>query len=358
MTELAIKSEPLTYRRDSPNSYFRDLLSGGPSARARLDRHAGEMRVEMPKREARAARPAGMEYRTNPNRLQGQGGYGAPPLWLIDEFAGAPRPARVLADMIPQFTLPAGVASVNLPRLTTGARVAVTSDLGAVPSQDIADAAVTSPVVAITGQADIALQILEQSPPGAHFDHIVFTELSADYDAQLETLLFNGTGLNGQFLGVLNVPTGAGLATAVAYTDSTPTSAELLPFVAQAIGKVGDNRLRPPEALFMRTARWAWIAITDMNLAAGPQRLILPVRLADAIPTTVGGSGQDAIVACVPSDMLLLEANAATRVMPQPLSGTLEVRLQLVGYAAALVARQPTGIATVTGTGMTVQSGF
>jgi hypothetical protein len=41
----------------------------------------------------------------------------------------------------------------------------------------------------------------------------------------------------------------------------------------------------------------------------------------------------------------------------EPLSGTLQARLQLRGYAAHLV-RQPTGIATLTGTGMIVQSGF
>jgi hypothetical protein len=79
-----------------------------------------------------------------------------------------------------------------------------------------------------------------------------------------------------------------------------------------------------------------------------------PVFPDDAIPATLGtGSNQDAILLCRPSDNLLLESDERMSVNVEPLSGTLQARLQLRGYAAHMV-RQPTGIC---GTGM-IQSGF
>lgn len=111
---VSITSEPLTYRRDNALevSYYADLAaryhSGAAEkhndpqgAQERLERHAKEISVEMPKREAARERRAqeqvdraerdftgsirGMERRglvqspferrTNPNRTDGQGGY-------------------------------------------------------------------------------------------------------------------------------------------------------------------------------------------------------------------------------------------------------------------------------------------
>ena len=110
----------------------------------------------------------------------------------------------------------------------------------------------------------------------------------------------------------------------------------------------------------MRTAREAWLYLADDRrphpaAALGPY----PIAKSDVIPTTLGAGGnQDALIACRPSDMLLLESAPKVRVDTQSLSGTLGVRLPIVGYAAALVARYPTGIATVQGTGLAGQSGW
>jgi hypothetical protein len=369
-TEVRVVSEPLTYERGANDrSYFKDLATRATTrddksaAARRLDAHAAEMRVEIPAREERAweaAEAAGVEFRLNPSRADGQGGYASPPLWLVDQVALAPRPGRVLADLIHGFRLPGGVSEVNVPRLTTGTAVQVVADGAAPASADIVDAATTSPVVTLAGDGDTVMQLLEQSPAGAHLDHAIFRDLSGAYDARLEVQLINGTGIGGQLLGLLNVPAGAGLANAVTFTDGTPTPSKLAPFAGQAIAQVGNARLLPPETWLMRTSREAWVYLADDRKAPPDAPLgPYPIRKSDAIPATLGAAGnQDAIIACRPSDMLLLESAPKIRVDQDSLSGTLGVRLQLVGYAAALVARYPTGISTITGSGCVVQPGW
>lgn len=362
-TAVSITHEPLTYRQDVRDSYFRDVAYAArhdAAAQARLDRHAAEMRTVLAAREASAravAATQGLELRVNPDRVDGQGGYASGPLWLMDFAATAPRPGRALAELMPSFTLPAGVSEVSLPRLSTGTQVGVTADGAPVPGRDIVDAAVTSPVVTLSGQSDVALQLLEQSPGGAFLDAIIFRDLAADYDLKLEQQLVNGTGAGGQLLGLLNVPAGAGLANAITYTDASPTALEMVPYIGQAAAQVGNARGLGPEAWLLRTSRRAWL-----NAAAWPSpghSFGYPPVETNAIPATLGAGGnQDAIVACRPSDMLLLESVPRFRVEFESLSGTLQARLQMLGYAAAFPARRPTGIATVTGTGMAVQSGW
>jgi len=364
--DVRVKSEPLTYERHAPQSYFKDLslaAAGDNAAEARLQRHATEMRVEIPKREAARearARAAGVEYRVNANRADGTGGYFSPPAWLIEQFAMAPRPTRVLSALIPGLPLPRGASEVKLPRITTGTQAGTPADGAPVPSQDIVDAAASQPVTPIAGGSDVALQLLEQSPPGAHLDYAIFRDLTGSYDAQLERLLIVGTGTGTQFTGILNLTTGAGGVSAVAYTDASPTAAELFPLIGQAFAQLGDARSLPPEVWLARSARWAWIASSDVNLITAEPRLVgRPVVMADGIPATLGGNPgtQDALIAIRPSDSVLLESEQHTEVALEPLSGTMQARLRLHGYATA-VHRYPTGIATITGTGMAVQTGF
>jgi HK97 family phage major capsid protein len=373
MADIKVISEPLTYEEHAPHSYFRDLAlaeSGDNAANVRLIRHAKELKGELERRDkaARSAKPDGLEYRTNPSRTTGQGGYAAPPLWLIDKFATAPRAPRVLANLIPGFPLPQGVQSVNIPRLTTGAAELPVPDLAADPMTDIVDAAVTSQVVTISGHGDVSMQLLEQSPAGGFLDFAFFKDLSEAYDAQLEAQLISGSGTNGQLTGLLNVtlPT----ANTVTYTDATPTAAEMAPSLGQAIAAVGNNRKLPPELWLMTTSRLAWLASSEDNSLrplflvnrAGSGKLDMftfAVEPDDAIPTNQGASGtEDRIIACRPSDLMLFESEPRARVELEVLSGTLQARIHLHTYAAALTGRYPTGTAFVKGTGMIVQTNF
>jgi HK97 family phage major capsid protein len=385
-SRIVVLGEDLTYRHGGEHSYFADCAKasvqggGSPAAAKRLERHAQEMAVEIPRFEARqslrSSGPDGtrFEKRVNPNRTPGQGGNSAPPLWLIEDFATAPRPSRILADLAVGYPLPDGVSSVNVPRLVTGVATVVARDGAAAADADIADAATTSPVVPLSGSVDVPLQLLEQSPKNASFDQVVFADGSAAYDAQLEALLMNGSGSNGQFYGLLNVPN----INAVTYADASPTGSELWPFLGQAAARIGNNRLLPPEVWLMRTARWAWLGGSEdaqqlpiappseppeMVQGAGPKSVATilgwPLYCADAIPATLGSTGnQDAILACRPSDVLTWESRPRLSIDYQSLSGTMQVRITVRGSAAAICGRYPQGISAITGTGTVVQSGF
>jgi HK97 family phage major capsid protein len=267
-----------TYHSRGKHSYFLDRIQaerGDNQARARLERHGKEVDAELERRDQAAERELrdaqepggpleGVEFRANPNRTAGQGGTFAPPVWLIDRFAGQPRAKRVLAALTPNLPLPQGVQQVNLPRMTTGAVVGVDPDLGPTPGESgITDTAVTSAVAPIVGSIDPAMQLIEQSPGGAYLDFALFKDMREAYDAALEAQLVNGSGTNYQLLGLLNVTSGANGANAVTYTDASPTGPEEFPFVGQMAAKIGDNRLLPPEAWLMRTARWAWLASAE-----------------------------------------------------------------------------------------------
>jgi HK97 family phage major capsid protein len=380
MTSVEVVSEPLTYERHGPHSYFQDMYRAQEDPRAfdRLSRHSAEMRVVGEKREARArqALDAGdLEYRVSPDTTQGTGGYLTVPLWLDQLFATAPRPGRILAALIEAaFDLPDGVSSINVPILTAGTAVQPVLDDSAAPSADVTDAAGSSTVVTLTGQSDWPIQALEQSPAGAALDWVIFTDMAAAYDAQLETQLLTGLGAAAkQLVGVLNVAGTVG----VTYTNASPTGALLYPYLGQATARVGNNRNLPPEAFLMRTARWAWLATSEDTQGLPfflptfflgddedtPDALGgvvgIPVFCDDALPANLGAGGnQDVIVALRPSDMVIFEGTPQTTVMREVLSGSLGVRFQMHNRVAAITNRYPSGISPITGTGLVVQSGF
>lgn len=378
---VQVNSEPLTYHQHSRSSYFKDLLLTDRTAGAadRLQRHAVEMDVisrERAEKAWRSVRDGGFEYRVEANRTDGQGGYFSPPLWMNELFATGRRASRTLASLIPMsFDLPPGVSQINLPILSTGTRTQHVLDNTAIPDQDIVDAAGSSTVVTIAGQADVALQLLEQSPGGAHLDWALLTDLTLDAGRDLEAQLINGHGTSfGELLGVVNV-TGIN---AVAYTSGSPTGSLLYPILGEATAEIGDNRDLPPEAWLMRTARWSWI-ITQESTAGLPFGLPTPFFIGnddetpdpiggllgwpvfcdDAIPATLGaGANQDVIIALRPSDLVLLESQPHTVVDTQVLSGTLGARIQLHTYVAAITNRYPTGISVISGTGLVIQTSF
>jgi hypothetical protein len=380
----------LVYTPNGPHSYYRDFIlaeRGRPPAGAgeRLTRHREQTEAMRAAWEARAwerLTASGMEYRVTPDRTDGFGGYFAPPLWLNQLFATANRPGRVLAGLMPRFPLPPGVSSINVPVIGTGTGAEPQVDDTAVLDQDFTDSAASSNVAALSGQADVALQLLEQSPAGAHLDWAIFMDLSEAYDYSLEQQLVTGVdGGTTQLLGVTNVSS----IISVAYTDSSPTGSEMWTPLSKVPAQIGDARLRPPECWLMRTARWAWMQgseDTGMRPFGLSTRFFIgndddtpdpvsgmmgwPVFLNDAIPATFGGSSgltvgagtQDIILCLRPRDLILLEGQPQTMVAREPLSGSMGVRLQMHCNAAAITGRRPAGIGVLQGTGMTVQSGY
>ena len=379
---VRVRSEPLTYREGDPKvSYYRDLLLSDrvPGAADRLQRHTQEMDVIRQERETRAWRSlhsGEMEYRVEPNRTQGYGGYFTVPLWLNQAFATANRAGRVLASLMRNLPLPAGVSSVNLPIIVTGTVVQPAMDTAPVVDQDITDAPGSSTVATLSGDADVSLQLLEQSPGGAHLDWALFQDLSEAYDEDLETQLLTGRGSTYQeLLGITKV---IGI-NSVTYTDGSPSGSAMFPYFGKAAAQIGDNRKRPPECWLMRTARWAWLSAAEdtaqrpfsiptpfyigRGTSATPDPvgglLSFPVFADDAIPADLGtGADEDVVIAIRPSDLILLEATPVTAVMREPGSGNLSARIQMHNRVAAITNRKPAAVSVLSGSGLKIASGF
>ncbi len=392
-------NEPATYRPNQVDehgrgySYFHDLANRRTDADAmnRLARHSREISDWAKTREQRAWRAAealrertrgAAEFRVNPNITPGSGGYFTPPAWLIEDAATFTRPRRVLSNLVNQFELPSGVASVHIPVMTAGNTAQTQTPDDAAPSSDVTDSQAQSQVVTIAGIGDVAQQLLDMSPATAGTDHAWFKDLTEAYDYNLEQQLIYGVGGSGaaaQLPGIINV-SGIGQVT---YTSASPTGAGLFPYFGQLAARVGNNRGLPPSAFLMRTARWGWLTTSEdtadrplefpeLNGADNPlcpgAISGWPVWVDDSIPQTltfassqftVGSSvNEDTIIACIPQDLYLFEGIPVTTVNDEPLSGTLQVRFVLRNYAAAVTGRYPSGIATLGGTGLAVQSGF
>jgi hypothetical protein len=373
--------DQFVYSPSSPNSYYRDLIAqkfalrGVPGATERLKRHAEQMeqvRGAWHEQALRRLRSGGVEYRVTPDRTDGFGGYFAPPLWLNQLFATANRAGRVLGGLMVRFPLPKEVSELHLPLLTTGTKVEPAVDDAPVVDRDIEDSQAESKVVPFTGQADVALQLLEQSPPGAHLDWAIFMDLAEAYDEDLEVELLEGVGGQRGLLGVTNIP-------GITKVTATETAgSKLWVQLAKLAAQVSDARKRPPECLLMRSARWFYFegaedtAERPFGLStrfylghddATPDPISgmmgLPVFPDDAISTTLGaGKNQDLIVCARPRDSVLFEGEPQTDIFREPLSGAGGVRLQMHCNVAAITGRRPASIGTLTGAGLAIQAGW
>ena len=387
-----VTSEATVYGRGSGNSYFLDVarsqVRGDAAATERLTRHAQELDVDLPKREAkrsangerqtRAVHDGAMfEKRVNPNRVDGQGGYFVPPLWLIDEYIPYLRAGRTAANLVHGMDLPSGTDSINLPKVATGTTTGVQQDNGSVSSTDLTDNFVTAPVRTIAGQQDIAMQLLDQSPIA--FDEVVFKDLISSYNQQLDSQVLTGSGAAGQLQGIAGVVTGAN---AITFTNASPTVGLLYPPLAQALSVIARQRFQPATGFLMTPQRWYWMlsALDAQNrplvvpegasfnpiaqgqaAAEGRDGNIIGVdAYIDAnIPVNLGaGTNQDEIFAAKWDDLYLWEGAPRTRALTEVLSGTLQVRLQLWNYVAFMPNRYPQSVASINGTGLIVPTGF
>ncbi|WP_082959817.1 phage major capsid protein [Mycobacterium sp. E2462] len=363
--------EPVTYRKNNPEcSYLQDVCRVGMNidwtgrARERLMRHAIDVET-LPE-----YRSMNKEQRAL-SRVDGAGGYAVPPLWMMNEYVTLARPGRPLANAVVNQPLPPGTDSINIPKLLTGTKTgAQTADNTNVVSQDITDTYINAPVRTISGQQDLAIQLLDQSP--IEFDQIVFGDLVADYAAQVDAQVIAGTGTNGTVLGFLNTSEILTVA-AGALTIQGAYGA-----IANAIQQVHGARHLPPQAIFMHPRRWGWFqSLLDATnrplftpISQGPQNVAgilanvaseqvvgniqgLAIVTDPNLPTNLGNETpagtEDPILIMRLSDNILWESGIRTRAMPETLSGQLTVRLQVFGYLAFTAARYPQSTAEITG---------
>lgn len=354
-------NEPELYRRGGPHSFGLDLIRASTpgmdldgEARQRLARHTEDMLDRV-------------EYR-DLSRVDGSGGYGVPPAWLMDEYIELARPGRAFANLCRRQPLPGGTDSINIPKILTGTSVGMqTADNQPVVDIDLTDTFINAPVRTITGQQGVAIQLIDQSPIA--FDDMVFRDLVAAHAAQTDQQVIGGTGANGQVLGIQLTP---GITT-------IPVSAidiqHVYGAIANAVQTIHTTRFLPPEVIVMHPRRWGWFlslldnadrplflgtANAPMNVAGvltevASQQIVgsmhgLPVVTDPNIPVTQGtGNNEDPVFVVRASDLVLWEGGIRARVLPETKATTLTVLLQIYSYLAFSAARYPQSVVEITG---------
>ena len=344
--------EPLVYQRKDEHSYFMDralMVRGDVEAAERLERHSRQM-----------------EYRVTPNLEAGHGLEFTVPAWINELFATAPRPGEVIQRLVREagneFVMPQGVSSIALPRITTGTEANDQTPNFPTDNQDVVTKEVKAQALVYSGESDWSIQAMEQSPQGAYLDSVIFKDLSASLDANLEIDLVSGRGetLN-EALGLLNI-TGINAITATGAVEAKVA----FPKIGEAMAAVGVERKMPPDAWLMTSARLAWLAtaadteqrpmiLTDNVGDSWPVASMsgIPVYLDDAI-TRVGGANknEEPVFAVRSNDFILWHSPITTAVFEEVLSGSLGVRFLLRRTTASMLHRYPSGISAVTGTAM------
>jgi len=237
-----VGTEERTYRPDQDRrgrQFERDVVAAALSddyeARDRLARHMAEERVE---------RGAHLE------RAAGTGAFAGlvVPQYLTDLYAPAAAAKRPFADAIRKHDMPAQGMTVNLSRITTATSTAVQTENAAVSETDIDDTLLTFNVQTNAGQQTLSRQAIER---GAGVEPVVLDDLFRRYATTLDSTL-----LNQATNGLTNV------ATAVAYTDATPTAAEFYPKVLESLAGVESALLDMASGeniAVMHSRRWYWM---------------------------------------------------------------------------------------------------
>ena len=359
-----VTSEQLTYSERSSNDFLTDALKAqfktDGEASARIARHQQEMAIE--KRAVGTSNFAGLVV----------------PQYLVDLYAPLARAGRPFADAARKHQLPTQGMSVVISKINTGTTTAYqTSQNTAAVSQDIADNTLTVNVNTIAGQQSVSKQALLR---GYNIEGIVLGDLIRDYHTKLDNSLLNGSGSNGQPLGLLNMTTGV----LVTYTATTGTVAGLYPKVADAIQQIQSNIYVNPNAVIMHPRRLGFLlagvdssnrplivpqAYNPMNAMgtgngtpsygnSGYSILGLPIIVDANIATNVGaGTNQDTIfVVDLNETHLWEEAAAPTYVTFEEPSGKVAINIVLFGMSAFTAERYPKAIAQINGTGLATPS--
>lgn len=350
-----VRKEARTYEPHARDrSFFADAYRSqfgfDNGARERIERHMREVEVE--RRDITSGTLNGL----------------IPPLYLLDQAAELARAMRPFADVVPQYDLPATGMSVVVTRVTTGtATAAQTSQNTAVAETDMVTTDLTINVNTIAGQQDVSRQALER---GAITDELIFRDLVADYATRLDAQVINGSGSNGQHVGILGV---SGIGTE---SYAATTVAAFYGAVNAALADVATNRFAPATVIVMHPRRWHWllskadtagrpfvvpaapVATNPIGLGQtgyGPVGTLagLPV-IADAnVPTNLGSStDEDRVIVTRLSDHALWEAGLMTFSFDQAVNPPATIRLAVAGYSAFTAGRYPSATSVVQGTGL------
>lgn len=356
--QVGAEANPVYRKDDIEVSYFRDLFNstrGDDGARRRL----------IAAQETRAQTTAA-----------GAGGEFAPPLWLIDDFVALARPGRITADLIGAQPLPAGVSSINIPKISVGSTVGVTQTQNtAITESNITTTSISSGITEITGKQTVSLALLRQS--GTPLDRIILSDLAEAYAVMLDQQVINGSAANGQLRGMITA------GTTVTYTSSAPTVVSTTAAnsfymkVLSAQSTLAGTRYLPADAIIMHPRRWAWVlAALDSsnrplvvptgagsNQAAASGALVAqgyagemlgtPVYVDPNIPTNRGAAtNQDVVFVIRRGDLQLWESSVETASFDATYADQNSILYRVLGFAAFIPHRHQASVQVIDGTGL------
>ena len=345
---VEVKSEARTYEKHSPNNFLSDAFAaqfnGDFEAKDRLARHMNEERIE--RRDVTSANFAGLVV----------------PQFLTDLAAPFARAGRPVADAARKHPLPASGLTISISKVTTGSSTAAQTEGAAVSETNMDDTKLDISVGTIAGQQTVSRQALER---GTGVDAIVMNDLIASYHTTLDAAV------------VAEMLASAGQS--VAYTDASPSVAELYPKLMDAIQKVQTTFFAGPNVIVMHPRRLAFImaALDTTNrplvvpaprsqngVAAGSGAVYgnsgyeiagLPI-ITDANVSIAQGDGtnEDTIFIGNLQELHLWEDAGAPMYLrfDQPKAAELDVLAVVYGYSAFTANRYPNAWAKIGGTGL------
>lgn len=343
-----------TFARDVAAAFMGDY-----AARDKLARHMQEERVERP------------EW-FGSERAVGTGAFAGltVPQYLTDLYAPAVAAGRPFANICRAIPLPADGMTVNISRITTSTSVGTQStENSAVTEQNADDTLLTESVLTAGGQQTMSRQSIDRST-GA--ESIIMDDLFRRYSTNLD-----GKLLNDATTGLTNV------AQAVAYTDASPTAAELYPKLLNGAANVeavyldqGVSRM----VAVMHSRRFYWLqsqvgtswpffgqpgiptqqgGVNYANEYGSGFRGILPngmpVVVDNNLATNLGaGTNEDEVYIVNADECFLWEDPSAPMFIraEQPAAASLGVLLVVFGYFAYSHRRYTNGHQKVNGTGL------
>jgi hypothetical protein len=359
-------TEKRTYRKEldargQGKGFMADVAGaflGSWDARERLDAHMREERVERPdifqaERAAGTAAFAGFVV----------------PQYLIDMNVGQATAKRPFADLCTHHDLPEKGMTVYLSKVTTGTTVTLqAAEMDAASETDIDDTLIPISVQTASGAQTLTRQAIER---GLGTEEVTWADLQKRHATRLDTTL-----LNQATNGLTNK------ATSVAYTDASPTAAELYPKILAAISGAEGIFLNDAEvdAVVMHPRRWRWLSsqmtstwpfisgrmvapqsgaeTTGVGYDKGVRGYLpdgTPVFTDANIATNLGaGTNEDEIYAAARAELHLWEDPNAPMFIraEQTQSKKLAVDLVLYSYFAYYVDRYTGGHGKVAGTGL------
>lgn len=356
---VTVTREEPTYRPDGGPRFFHDLHAaslGGSEARERLERNNAEVRETRATGDTAAA------------------GFEAP-VWMSELWSDFPRVANVLESAIPHSPMPSKGFTASIPMVTTGLGTASQAKDGSgvnedADNSDVASDTADSEVVTVAGNIDVGLQVFERSAPAG--DVYLGQDLLASIDEEIDRQLAvgdPGSPVAGpEHYGLLNVPG----ATAVDWTESSPTAQKFLAELAKAMSAYHDARKAYPTHVVLSPSRAAWAlsGITDAAAplfqnggfyaggmgadAAFPAGTLLGMRVlaTGSVPVDLD-TDHDFVALWRPSDAAFAASSYTFQARQvSGLNGKIQVRLTAYQESYAWLHRKPESVAIITGTGL------